>query len=107
MAVRQKSLSVLVSELMEEFGHHEFKRVDLHVTEKEKTTIMNRFKRGVKDIAGFAVAGRKDTDGHKLFVDGGWVLVRSSGTEPLIRFYAEAESTEKVDLLLQSATSRS
>lgn len=107
MAVRQKSLSVLVSELMEEFGHHEFKRVDLHVTEKEKTTIMNRFKRGVKDIAGFAVTGRKDTDGYKLFVDGGWVLVRASGTEPLIRFYAEAESTAKVDLLLQSATSRS
>ena len=106
MAVRQKSLSALVNELMDEFGRHEFKRVDLHVTEKEKVSIMKRFKKGVKDIAGFAVIGRKDTDGHKLFVDAGWVLIRASGTEPLIRFYAEAESMDKVDLLLSAATAR-
>jgi phosphomannomutase len=81
--------------------------VDLHVTEKEKASIMNRYKKGVKNIAGFTVTGRKDTDGHKLFVDGGWVLIRASGTEPLIRFYAEAESMEKVDALLNAATARS
>jgi phosphomannomutase len=104
MAVRQRTLSMLVAELMEEFGQHEFKRVDLHVTEKEKAAIMKKYKKGVKDIAGHAVTGRKDTDGCKLFVDGGWVLVRASGTEPLIRFYAEAESTAKIDALLEAAT---
>jgi phosphomannomutase len=106
MAVRRKPLGALVDELMEEFGPHEFKRVDLHVTEKEKTAIMRKYKTGVKVIGGFAVTGRKDTDGYKLFVDGGWVLVRASGTEPLIRFYAEAESAEKVDALLAAATHR-
>ncbi|MEK9138679.1 MAG: phosphoglucomutase/phosphomannomutase family protein, partial [Bacteroidota bacterium] len=104
MAVRQRTLSMLVEELMQEFGQHEFKRIDLHVTQKEKAAIMKKYQKGVKEIAGFVVSGRKDTDGYKFFVDGGWVLVRASGTEPLIRFYAEAESTAKVDALLEGAT---
>lgn len=106
MAVRGRSLSMLVQELMDEYGLHEFKRVDLHVTEREKAAIIKRFQRGVKEIAGYTVIGRKDTDGFKFFVEGGWVLVRASGTEPLIRFYAEADSIEKVDALLEAATRR-
>lgn len=104
MAVRQKTLSALVQELMDEFGQHEFHRIDMHLTEKEKTSIMKKYQRGVREIGGFAVTGRKDTDGYKFFVDGGWVLVRASGTEPLIRFYAEADSRDKVNALLAAAT---
>jgi phosphomannomutase len=104
MAVRGKTLSALVGELMEEYGHHEFKRVDLHVSQKEKAAIMKHFHGGVRDIGGIPVTGRRDTDGIKYFVEGGWVLVRASGTEPLVRFYAEAESREKVDTLLEAAT---
>ena len=104
MAARGKSLGALVRELMDEFGQHEFKRVDLHVTEKEKVAIMKRYAKHVNELAGSRVTGRKDTDGIKLFVDGGWVLVRASGTEPLIRFYAEADSVQRVDALLDAAT---
>lgn len=104
MATRQRSLGVLVQELMEEYGLHEFRRVDLHVTEKEKTAIMKKYQRGVKEIAGYPVVDRKDTDGSKFFVEGGWVLVRASGTEPLIRFYAEGRSTAQVNALITSAT---
>ena len=104
MATRGKPLGSLVQELMDEFGNHEFKRIDLHVTEKEKTAIIRKYQRGVSEIAGYPVLGRKDTDGFKFFVDGGWVLIRASGTEPLIRFYAEAESRERVDALLKAAT---
>ena len=46
----------------------------------------------------------KFPDGHKFFVDGGWVLVRASGTEPLIRVYAEGGSTAMVDALLEGVT---
>lgn len=105
MAVRQKKLSELVQELMNEFGNHEFNRIDLHVTEKDKAAIIKKYRKGVKAIGKYPVTGRKDTDGFKFFVDGGWVLVRASGTEPLIRFYAEAESREKVNELLKAATS--
>jgi phosphomannomutase len=106
MAVRRKPLSALVQELMDEFGRHEFKRFDLHTTEKEKIAIMKKYQRGVRAIGGFPVTGRKDTDGNKFFVEHGWVLVRASGTEPLIRFYAEADSMATVDALLAAATGR-
>lgn len=104
MAVRQRSLSELVRELMNELGQHEFKRIDKHMTEKEKSAIMKRFSKRVNDIAGYKVIERKETDGFKFFVEGGgWLLVRASGTEPLIRFYAEADNIEKVDALLAAA----
>jgi phosphomannomutase len=106
MAVRGRPMSVLVQELMDEYGHHEFKRVDLHVTEKEKAAMIRKYTGNVRDIAGMPVTGRKDTDGTKLFVNGGWVLVRASGTEPLIRFYAEGDSMEKVNTLLSAVTGR-
>jgi phosphomannomutase len=41
-------------------------------------------------------------DGFKFFVDGGWLLIRASGTEPLLRFYAEGDSSEKVEELLKA-----
>ena len=104
MAVRRKSLGALVRELMDEFGVHEFRRIDVDCSEKEKESVMKRFRRGVKQIGNYHVIGRNDTDGHKLFVDGGWVLVRASGTEPLIRVYAEGQSTAMVNALLSGAT---
>jgi phosphomannomutase len=106
MAVRRKSLGALVDELMDEFGQHEFRRVDMHMTEKEKIAVMARFAKGVKEIAGRPVTGRKDTDGYKFFVRGGWVLMRASGTEPLVRFYAEGDSPETADALIDSITRR-
>jgi len=106
MATRRLSLSALVRELMDEYGDHEFRRIDLHVTEKEKISIMKKYQRGVNNIAGYPVTGRKDTDGFKFFVDGGWVLVRASGTEPLIRFYAEGSSIAQVEALVKGATGR-
>lgn len=104
MAVRKKKLSELVTELMEEFGWHYFNRIDSHLTEKEKQRILSVYKKGVKALAGYPVQRVDTKDGFKLFVDSGWVLVRASGTEPLIRFYAEAESNDKVDALLKAAT---
>ena len=104
MAVRGKPLGTLVQELMDEFGVHEFRRVDLRLSEKEKESVIKRFRRDVREIGGYAVTGRNDRDGHKFFVEGGWVLVRASGTEPLIRVYAEGGSTAMVDALLGGVT---
>ena len=103
MATRKKKLSELVDELMNEFGWHYFNRNDVHLTEKEKNRIMTFYKKGPKQIAGFPVERIETMDGFKLFIENGWVLVRASGTEPLIRFYAEAETPEKVQVLLKAA----
>jgi len=104
MAVRKKPLSALVEELMDEYGNHEFRRVDMHLAPKEKDAIMKRFKRPVKTLGAYPVTGRSDTDGYKFLVEGGWLLVRASGTEPLIRVYAEGGSAAMVDALLGAVT---
>jgi phosphomannomutase len=103
MATRKKKLSELVEELMNEFGWHYFSRQDAHLTEKEKKRIMAYYKKSPKQIAGLPVQRIETKDGFKLFVENGWVLVRASGTEPLIRFYAEADSMDKVQALLKAA----
>ena len=103
MATRKKKLSELVTELMEEFGWFYFNRYDARLTEKEKNRIMAFYKKGPKQIAGLPILRIETKDGFKLFVENGWVLVRASGTEPLIRFYAEAETPEKVETLLKAA----
>jgi phosphomannomutase len=103
MAIRKKKLSELVNELMTEFGWHYFNRYDARLTEKEKNRIMAFYKKGPKQIAGLSIQRIETKDGFKLFVENGWILVRASGTEPLIRFYAEAETLEKVETLLKAA----
>jgi phosphomannomutase len=104
MAARKRKLSELVEELMIEFGWHYYNRIDAHMTEKEKLRILAAYKKGVKSLAGNPVRRTETKDGFKLFFDNAWVLVRASGTEPLIRFYAEADSAMKVDALLKAAT---
>jgi phosphomannomutase len=104
MAIRGKKLSELVQEIMAEYGWHHFGRVDRHLTEKEKNRIMKAFAKGVKAVGRHRVEREETTDGFKLFLEGGWVLVRASGTEPLIRCYAEADSPEKVQEFLKAVT---
>ena len=103
MATRKKKLSELVEEIMNEYGWFYYNRNDARLTEKEKNRIMAAYKKGVKQLAGFSVQRVETKDGYKLFLENGWVLVRASGTEPLIRFYAEAETPEKVEALLKAA----
>ncbi|MGB2868060.1 MAG: phosphoglucomutase/phosphomannomutase family protein [Bacteroidota bacterium] len=105
LAIRKKPLSALVEEIMGEFGWHYFNRYDAHLTEKEKQRILSVYKKGVSSLGSHRVLHVETMDGFKLFVENGWVLVRASGTEPLIRFYAEAEKPEKVEELLQAARS--
>ena len=103
MATRKMKLSALVNELMSEFGWHYFNRYDARLTEKEKNRIMAFYNKSPKQLAGFPIQRIETKDGFKLFVENGWVLVRASGTEPLIRFYAEADTPEKVAELLKAA----
>ena len=103
MATRKLKLSELVEELMLEFGWHYYNRIDARLTEKQKQKTLAGYKKGVKSLAGMVVRKVETGDGYKMFFDGGWVLVRASGTEPLIRFYAEADSVYRVDSLLKAA----
>jgi phosphomannomutase len=100
MATRKKSLSDLCDELDTEFGAHRYRRRDVHVTPQQKKAILAACARKPKKLGRHAVTEIDTRDGYKFFVDNGWLLIRASGTEPLIRFYAEAESTNRVEELL-------
>ncbi|MBL7998175.1 MAG: phosphoglucomutase/phosphomannomutase family protein [Candidatus Kapabacteria bacterium] len=103
MAVRKKSLKELVDELDEEFGTHRYRRRDVHVTESQKKTIMNACAKLPKKIGKYAVVNTLTKDGYKFILDdGSWLLIRASGTEPLIRFYAEASTLAKVNDILDA-----
>ncbi len=98
-----KSLSELVEELYEEFGPHYFYRDDLHTPEERKETFVESCKnREITEITGKKVVDWQFIDGVKhILEDDSWLLVRKSGTEPLLRIYAEAESLEEAKELVE------
>ena len=101
MATKKKTLNEMCAELDEEFGPHRYRRQDVRVTESQKKTIMAAAAKKPLKIGRYSVLNIQTQDGFKFNVEGGWLLIRASGTEPLIRFYAEAESISKVNELLE------
>ncbi|MEI6757497.1 MAG: phosphoglucomutase/phosphomannomutase family protein [Chlorobium sp.] len=105
MTRKEKTLSELVNELYEEYGFFCFNRVDLHVSEAKKQAMIDRVSAGdLASIAGYKVLKFSNLDGYKYHFEGGWMLIRPSGTEPVLRLYCEADSQEKVDKVLAFAT---
>ena len=102
-----KPLSTLVQELFDEYGPHEYYRSDILTLESKKqamTTFCREKK--LKEIAGKKVIGWDFKDGIKqLMEDGTWLLVRQSGTEPVLRIYAEATTKEDAIALVEDACS--
>jgi phosphomannomutase len=106
MAKRQKTLSALIQELYDEFGFFAYDRIDARLTEEEKLRAIQKAANGdFKEIAGIPVSRFENLDGYKYFFEGGWLLIRPSGTEPVLRLYCEADSEEKVQRALQFAQS--
>jgi phosphomannomutase len=97
-----KPPSEMLHELHHEFGEFHFGRKDLRVETSAGRQLSERLTKATpREFAGYAVAGAETTDGTKLlFDDESWVLFRQSGTEPMLRIYAEATSTAKAEALL-------
>jgi phosphomannomutase len=106
MAYRGKRLEELIDEIMAEFGDHEYNRVDLHPDVSKWDGIVANLKDfQPKSFADKAVKTVSKIDGTKIiFEDESWILLRPSGTEPVVRVYAEASSRERVMQLLDAGT---
>jgi phosphomannomutase len=102
MAKRGKTLGELSRELDEEFGIHRYRRVDKTMTVEQKERILATARGGLAKLGQYDVISTSTLDGYKFFVDGGWLLIRASGTEPLLRYYAEADTVAKVEALLEA-----
>jgi alpha-D-glucose phosphate-specific phosphoglucomutase len=96
MAWHRKSLGELVAQLHAEFGEHHYGRVDLELQPGQKERAIAHFSDGkLKRVLQWPVARREDLDGIKLYLgEIGWVMLRASGTEPMLRVYSETTSPE-------------
>jgi phosphomannomutase len=112
MADYRQTMGELVASLQREFGPHYYGRRDLHI---ERATIDSALRRAasgqLSHIGPYRIVKTEDLDGIKFFLDAptfgngaeAWILLRASGTEPLMRLYSEAASPELVDEILASA----
>jgi phosphomannomutase len=114
MADEKKTLGELVAALQDEFGEHQYDRIDMHISEELKQSAIARAKAGVSDFAGLKVLRVETLDGIKFFLENPscagkknaaetWLLLRASGTEPLLRVYCESCSVESVAQVLAAA----
>lgn len=105
MAKSGKTLNQLIEEVYEITGAFSVDRNDLHLAETEKQRVIASCKNGeVKSIGDRPVIRVEDMDGFKFFVsEDEWLMVRPSGTEPLLRVYAEAHDHAGVLKLIGDA----
>lgn len=105
MAVTGKSIKQLIAEVYEKVGSFSFERDDHHITNAIKDEVMRKCKEGeVKMIGSRPVVRTETIDGYKFYLnDDEWIMVRASGTEPVLRIYAQTPSTAQSRTLLDEA----
>jgi len=117
MAEEGKTMGQLVADLQAEYGEHQYGRIDLHISDEIKNGAIARakaLKTGDAVFAGMPILRQENLDGVKFYLDNPeaktkpnaaetWLLLRASGTEPLMRIYTESCSKEAVAKLLESA----
>jgi phosphomannomutase len=106
MAWHGKSLGELLAMLTAEFGEYHYGRVDLDLKPGQKEKAIAHFSDSKLDrILGLKVTRREDMDGIKLYLDDvGWVMIRASGTENLLRVYCETSKLETTQRVLEAVT---
>lgn len=105
MAKTHMTASELVQYLHSKVGEHHYRRRDITFPHKDRARLTQLLDRGleVKDVAGFNVLSRDSKEGLRLRFEQGWLALRFSGTEPLLRVYAEGPTPETVRMLLDGA----
>jgi phosphomannomutase len=102
MAKSGKTLDELIEEVYAIVGPFKFERNDLHITEKLKQAIVAQCN-DYKSFGKYSVSDLQTIDGWKYFFDDNrWVMIRASGTEPVLRTYAEAPTLEEVREILHA-----
>ena len=112
MAEEGKPMGQLVADLQREYGAHYYGRRDLHISEEMKNGAVRRAAdASTTHIGPYRILRKENLDGVKFFLDAptngngadAWLLFRASGTELLLRVYAEASSPELVEEILVAA----
>src|SRR5262252_6700786 len=106
IAARGTSISDQVKALFKKVGREYWPvRENLHLTEEQKKSAIEKSKTEASTLLGRKVKSVDRTDGAKFaFEDGTWMLLRLSGTEPLLRLYVEAETEDATKRLVKEAS---
>lgn len=104
MAATGKTVKGLVQEVYDEVGAFAFDRDDLHITEAQKQAVIAACKaKSYKSFGGYKIQGIEDLDGWKFLLGGEtWVMIRASGTEPVLRVYAQAPNLAEARKMLDA-----
>lgn len=105
MAKTGKSLKELIQEVYDITGTFWFERNDLQISEEIKNKVLQNCKAGTyKEFGKYKVQRMDDLDGWKFFFDDNtWLMIRASGTEPVLRTYAEGADKKITDDILADA----
>lgn len=103
MAMRRKGLGDIIKSVEKEYGTFEYRRFDMRVPEEKKARLMPYLKANpLKKVLDKEVVEIKDYDGYKFICsDRSWLMLRLSGTEPIVRVYAEAPDEKKALEMLE------
>jgi phosphoglucomutase len=102
VAARGASLSEQLASLYERVGRLESGRLGVSLTPEIAASLPEKLKQEPTEIGGRRIKQTNRMDGVKfIFEDGSWLLMRPSGTEPLVRVYAETESNKDLEVLLE------
>ena len=103
LATERVSLNTLIARLEKEFGPHAYDRIDTHFPLEKRAALMAFLKSNPPaKLLRSPVTGIKSFDGVKYVAqDGSWLMLRGSGTEPILRIYAEARSPADAQRLLR------
>lgn len=105
MAKTGKKISELISDMYEKVGSFAVERYDLHLNNELKEQIIEMCKsNSYTNFGSYKIVSTEDTDGFKFRLDNGsWVMIRPSGTEPVLRVYSESDSSASAfDILDQT-----
>lgn len=103
LAARRKSLDRIMKDIEKEYGTYEYRRLDIRVPDEKRKALMEFLKRKpLKKILDKEVVEVKDYDGYKFISkDRSWFMMRLSGTEPIVRVYAEAPNEKTALKMLE------
>ncbi len=105
MAKTGKTIKQLVQDVYDKVGSFDYDRDDLHITEELKKDIIDKCAQGgITAIGDRPIIRTEAQDGYKFYLsEDEWIMVRPSGTEPVLRVYAQAPDAAGVRVLLDAA----
>ena len=104
MATTGDSPTQLLQRLIDKVGPHSYHRRDIEFQPSDRGNILQKLNNpGLTEISGVKILDSDSIDGRRFHIDDGWLAVRFSGTEPLLRIYAEAATQDMVNRLLDGA----